>query len=611
MLELTSAGRPVHLSPGTSTQLELNSPLFDEDVIKGQFSYSFPVPAGPNGPLYGFPERPDGDGAPGALLPAELSDDGLPLLVGQQRIKTASTSKYSVSVQAGLSGANLSERALSSFEYGGLRDVPRQVPGGLDGGGNPVFIPGLVQHANQVVANPDAYGYVFAPLRNEYLTDDEKKLLSSSGTVLNPTDYPPATVNKWVVYPGPIFGMPAGGSFTYSISFAVPGGVQLGTYSLLPYYCPFPKLRYVLQAIFEESGLLVDVAQLLPGELGDLVIVGNAQLVDRGDLTTLRFSLADVLPAMSVAELLAAIRQDLGIVVYVDPATRYVRTVYLAERVAASAEYVDLTTRLAGDPEATIDEAAGLTLTYKVDSEDELTKDLVDKQPDLTLLLPAVATLADLPHLADIAADNPQNGQVRLVQALDMYYVCALSYLDGVRVTLTWTPLVLSLAPLQVNEGGDEQARVLCYTATRNTLLYQGPNADYGVPLPALSQPPYLASQKEVERSSSLRLLFYNGLQLAPDGVSPYPQLSAVSASGARTLYLGGTAGTYAQLLSAWLAVKLRPVSYKVPLLLTPLDLARLDLTQPLRLDGVPYLVRKVQATVPLQKPATLELVRL
>ena len=103
-LQLTSAGRPVHLSAGTSTQLEYNSPLFDEEAIKGSFSYSFGVPALPNGPLYGWPERADAAATPGAQLPAELGLDGLPVLVGTQRVKSASPSKYSVSVQAGLSG---------------------------------------------------------------------------------------------------------------------------------------------------------------------------------------------------------------------------------------------------------------------------------------------------------------------------------------------------------------------------------------------------------------------------------------------------------------------------------------------------------------------------
>ena len=607
-LEFTSAGRPVHLTPGTSMQLEYNSPLFDEDTMKGTFSYSVGVPAAPNGPLYGWPERPDGAAQPGAQLPAELGLDGLPLLTGTQRVKSASVSKYSVSMQAGLSGANLSERPLASFAYGGLREVPRwlTVPG-LPG----VLYPGLVQHANDVVASPAAYDYVFAPLRNELPSDFVKSLPGYDPKKIDPLNYPSQTVNQWAIRPGPALGMPAGGSFTYYINFTVPGGVVAQEFRLLPAYCPFPKLRYVLQALCEESGLQADLGQLLPGELGDLVLVSNALLVDRGDAQTLRFSLADVVPALTVAELLAALRQDLGVVVYLEQATQRVRTAYLVERVAVDAAYLDLSACLAGAPEVSVDEPAGLTLVTRMDSEDELTKDLLTLQPAESLVLPAVATVAALPATAVLLTENPQAGQVRLVQDIDTWYACTLSYRDTVSVNLAWAPLVVNLPPVPVEGGGEEQAQATCYTLERLTRVAADTDPTVTAPVPALSQEPYLASQPNATRSSALRLLFYNGLQLASDGVSRYPQLSHQSASGAYSVRLYGPSGTYAQWLKDWLPVKLRASSYKQALLLTPLELARLDLTKPVRLAGVPFLVRKLSVAVPLRKPASAELVRL
>jgi hypothetical protein len=595
MLELTSNGKPVHLTPGTNVQLEYNSPLFDEDTIAGSFSYSISVPAGPNGQLYGWPERPDRAGEPGAVLPAELADDGLPLLTGAQRVKSASGQKYSINLQAGLSGAQLSERQLSSFAYGGLREVPRYVPLPLLPG---TSAPGLTLHANAVVANPAAYDYVFAPLRNEF---------ESTNATL-PLVYPlPNTVNLWTVLPVPILGMPAGGTFTYTIQYNIPGSA-IPLPQDQPPYCAFPRLRYVLQAIFEESGLLVDLPNLLPGELGELVIAGNAQLVDRGDATTYRFSLADVVPALTVAQLLAALRQDYGIVVYQDARTRRVRTCYLHERVAFGASHQDYSATQAGYPEVTVGENPGLTLTYQVDEADELTKEALDKQPDPSLILPAVPTVPDLPAQA-LVADNPKSGQVRLVQQLDTYYVCTVAYLSVFNVSLTWMPLVVSLPPVLVAGGGDEQAQATCYTAELPTELQS--TTGVTILLPAISQPPYRADQQAVERSSVLRLLFYRGLQLASDGVMTCPQLSHLSPSGSLSTRLSGATGTYAQLLRGWLPVKLRGSSYKQELLLTTLDLSRLDLTQQVWLDGVAYLVRKLSAMVPLKKAASVELVRL
>jgi hypothetical protein len=451
-----------------------------------------------------------------------------------------------------------------------------------------------------VVAHPEAYPYVFAPLRNEYLAD-------KPATPPDPLEYPLETVNQWRVYDVAIFGIPAGGSFIYQTQVSGVFG------PLLTPYCPFPRLRYVLQAIFEESGLLVDVANLLPGELGDLVLVGNAQLVDWGDANWLRFSLADVLPALTVAELLAKLRQALGLVVYLDPAQR-VRTAYLVERVAADAAYTDLTARLAGTPEVMIDEPQGLTLTYEVDSEDELTKDLLADQPDPSLIRDAVATVADLPATELITTSNlavAYGPQVRLVLAENAYYTGTAGYLDGIRVRLTWTRLGAALAPVVLNGGGDEQAQGICYTTTRPTRFELALNATSTIEVPALSQEPYQASHQQVARSSKLRLLFYRGLQLASDGKSTYPQLSRQSLSGQLSVELGGTTGTYERWLKTWLPAKLSGVSYKQALLLSPLDLAQLDLTRQLWLDGVPYLVRKLSATVPLHKAASVELVRL
>jgi hypothetical protein len=93
--------------------------------------------------------------------------------------------------------------------------------------------------------------------------------------------------------------------------------------------------------------------------------------------------------------------------------------------------------------------------------------------------------------------------------------------------------------------------------------------------------------------------------------MTQYPQLAMTNAAGTHSLRLTGASGTYEQRLKAWLPVKLRGVSYKYPLLMSSLHLVQLDLTRQLWLDGVAYLVRKLLATVPLKKPATVELVRL
>jgi hypothetical protein len=204
-----------------------------------------------------------------------------------------------------------------------------------------------------------------------------------------------------------------------------------------------------------------------------------------------------------------------------------------------------------------------------------------------------------------------QTGQVRLVRDEGVYYRCTVAYLSLTTVSLSWKAMVESLPVIEVNGGGDEQAQATCYTTTLPTRLLLDTTSPVRIAVPAISQPPYRANQTVVARSAALRLLFYNGLQLASDGVSQWPQLAHLSRSGQLSVRLAGPQGTYAQLLKEWLPVKLRGTSYKQPLLLTALDLSRLDLTRQLWLDGVAYLVRKLAATVPLRKTASAELVRL
>jgi hypothetical protein len=589
MLSLTSDDQPVHLSPGTSVQLEYNSPLFDEEVVLGAYSYSFSVPATPNGALYGYPERPDAAQPAGREREATLRLDDELLLAGRQRVRSASAAKYAVALSGALSGAGLSERPLASFAYGGPVAVPRWVevtPASTNGPAE--LAPGLTLHANQVVARPEQYGYVFAPLRNDYQA---------------PAGSQP-TVNRWLVSAQAYQGMPAGGCFAYDVNWYVPG--NSGELVVLPPMCAFPKLRYVLACICQESGLAVDAARLLPGELGDLVLVSNAFLVDRGDEQTYRFHLADVVPALSVAELLAALRQDWGIVLYQDPVTTLLRTAYLRELVAAPA--VEWSGRWAGAPEVTLADDAGVTLTYGVDPEDELTKEALSQQPDPSRLLPPVATVAELPVTADVLTQNPRSGQVRLVLDEDTYYVCTATVTGILDVALTWKRLVPRLSTVAVNGGGEELPQRQCFTVALPSLITSG--ATTTARLPAIAVAPFQADAEKSVRSAALRLLFYNGRQPPSDGVSTYPQLASESRSGAYSTRLTGEAGTYAQWLRTWLPLKLAGTGYKQPLRLTAAELAGFDLTRKLRLDGVEYLVRKLAATVPLRKPAALELVR-
>lgn len=646
MLELTSNGRPVVLSPGTSVGLEYNSPLFDEEVVRGNYSYSFSVPAPPNGPLYGFPERLDADQVPGAQLPAELALEGLPLLVGSQRVRSASARKYNVNLTGALGGlaTSLSERAIHSFDYGGVRQMP---PGQLLGGaGSLVQVPGWVLHANDVVQHPEAYDYVFAPVRADNFFEPAPA----------PTDPPgpaqaPAVLNSWVTgAPGAFnYGLPAGGSFAYlgftgyqrflfslydvwgngglsTLGGSTDGGV-MPSYGQLA--CPFPRLRYVLRSIFMESGLHIDEANFLPGELGELVIFSPANsvvnVVDAAGVLQSHFHLADSLPDLTVAALLQGLRRGLGLVVVIDEADRRVSTVLLKDIVAAPAATVpDLTHCLAGAAEVEINDPVAYNLVYETDPDDAVTKELLKHEPDPANLGASVATLADLPD-SNLLALYPET---RLVRELDAYYQSRGGQISGGSVVgLTWVPIGQRVGGLEVGgPNGTEYPQGFAYTAMGEVPFRRDPahplEPDPAVAarmaVPAVSRPGFVPTNldpKATPRPAVLRLLFWRGMQPASDGtlyplVTPLATNQAGTAVGSLSLRLGGPAGTYEQLLRGWLEVKRRGVVVKQPLRLCALDLARLELARKVRFDGIEYLVRKLAATVPLRKPVMAELVR-
>ncbi|WP_375418143.1 hypothetical protein [uncultured Hymenobacter sp.] len=651
MLELSSAGRPVALSPGTSLQLELNSPLFDEEVVRGSFAYSFSIPAFPNGPLYGFPERLDADQPPGAELPAELRLDGLPLLLGTQRVRSAGEKKYSVSLNGTLGGlaAALSRRAIPSFEYGGLRQMPPAQPYGGGEVGGLLQVPGWVLHANEVVRHPESYDYVFAPVRVDNFYEP-----APAATDPPPAAVPPIVLNPWVANSNAAnaYGLPAGGTFTPNgfigyqrVRLTLPnifGSGGLGTVQpttpsgetiVLPVFgqlaCPFPRLRYVLRCIFEESGQRLDEPRFLPGELGELVIVSPHNALsgrpDPAGVLQSSFRLADALPDVSVAQLLLALRRGLGVVVDTDPATGLVYTRYLHELVATpAAEADDWTGRLAGPAEVEIAGASALKLVYETDPDDALTKDLLQQAPDPATLGPAVDTLAELPRVGLVGLPP----ETRLVRQAGAYYRSRATYSAASTTELSWFFLAEQLDGVQVGgAGGPEQAQGFAFTQLGRAPFqldpanaYQlDPRATEFMEVPAMRRPGFEPGNLDPTapgRPTALRLLFWRGLQPASDGTSLYPLLTPLHTNqagqtvGQLSLRLSGPAGTYVQLLRGWLEVQRRGVVVKQALRLSSLDLGRLDLSRKVRLDGVEYFVRKLSPTVPLRKPVGAELVR-
>ncbi|MCC2546432.1 hypothetical protein LJY25_08245 [Hymenobacter sp. BT175] len=599
MLEFTSAGTPIVLAPGTSVQLEYNSPLFDEEALKGNFSYALGVPAEDNGPVYGFPELPANAQAAPSQLPAELSQDGYTLLRGVQNVTGVNTRRYTVGVIGGLNAlaAAMDGRKLHEFQYGGKREVPlyeETSPG--------FFRPGIIGHANATVQNPEAFDYVFAPLHNPGFFDT---------TLPDPNCF----VNPWVYSDIDFLGQPAGGTFIYRIPFSVPGGSQ--ALPDQPPMCAFPYVHYVLTSIFRELGFVVDTADMLAGEMRTLVVAGNACLPSLNSISFVQsFYLADVLPDVTVAEFLKVLRDDFGLVVVLTPRGT-VRTVYCRD-VLGSPDYVDLTHVATPAPEKTISTPKGVTLAYRADSEDVSAKDL-GKGFEGQVVGDPVTLLSELPTTAPVTLDafgRPKlpEPQIRLVVEKDAYYKSKARYFLGEPSTaLDWEFFGLNYRPLDVNGGGTRQEQGHATTRMKR-VDFDLVGRQTGL-FPHMSQRGFQVGG-EGTRSTAVRLLFYRGLQPLATPGQVYPMLDAHNRNlagqqtGTLSLRLDGEAGTYKQFLREWLQVKLNPVVVKDLWALPPDVLAQFDFTRKVMVDGVQYLVRKISATAPVTKASKVDLSR-
>jgi len=232
----------VDLLPDTALQLDMNSPLYfgdrDPDILPGTKAYSVNIPltSGNRRRL----KRPDLLDNYDDFVKNEtciIFYDNEQILEGIANIVESHSADYcELQFIGGLSGnlANLKTKKLNELTMGGDRDIgPNQAD--------------VITHANDVVANPDNYDYVFPTV---YIDD-----------IANSYDY----INH---YDDNTF-------FKYkSIS-------SVDTYSTL---VPFPKVKYVLEQIFLEEGYrlkgIFDYHEHSI-ELGNIILYNNYTLDDQ------------------------------------------------------------------------------------------------------------------------------------------------------------------------------------------------------------------------------------------------------------------------------------------------------------------------------------------
>lgn len=603
-LSITLAGQQLVLLPGTTLNLELNSALFAEEVFRGTYSYAFTLPLDENRAMFGYPEIIENLASlRRAFSGCDVEWEGHALgRHGELRIQRIKTTQVSVTVVFGLSqiARALSERKLATFSLGGTRSVVPIIY--LDTAS--FGVPGLVQHALATVQEPEAYDYVFAPFINYTYTPEPIAGI--------PPGAPPV-VNSWYWTPTPLFTYPEGGTFTYYIPFTVMGLPPLFGY-VDPGLTPLPKLRFVLRSLFAELGVLVGADELV-GELANLVMLSGYQ-------ASHEFHLAYCMPDITPKDLLLKLRKTIGLIPDVDSAGR-VNLFLLQERLNAD-EFDDWSAIAAEQlDEREVPEAAGRRLTYTV-PEDDATKAFYQTPADLPVGATA-ASLINLPLGGPVA--ETLEDQIRLVEDEQRYYrsTVQVDYAAGT-FTYNWTLSGSNYRPVDVAGGGEEEAQGVTAVATvdgYNALIADSYSHAQEALFPAITRKQFIPGRPDADRGTDLQLVFFRGRQPyrisanhpnAADNpdyplITPFNRNAKGEEVGALSLQLDGAAGTVQNFLGDWLTLMATaaPVKWRVWLTAEQLANPRLHIRK--RIAGNEYFVRKISVSVPMSKPAIVELI--
>lgn len=600
MLRMTLAGKPLVLFPKTSMSMEYFSPFFDEDVLRGYYSLTFSIPLEGNRETFGWPDIIESvTDLRRRYTDLGIEEDGQRLgELGELRIRTVQQGRVSVAVAFGLSriAPELKERLLTSFAFGGLREVATFVEGPISGNGYPFQIPGLLLHANDTVDDFEGHDYVFAPVRNHF----------------SELDPPLSTlVNPWSYMPNGLFGTRPNGSFQYALNIEIPG---LPTPAPEPDpYSPFLKLSYLLQAVFEE--LNVPVQDLgLHGELASLVLLTSARIRSH-------FRLADVVPALSLKEALIRVRSTIGLVLDIGP-DGSVRGKLQAD-VLASEEFEDWSHLVPEHHDGRdIEDVTGRTLAYRVAGGDTPAETFFS-QPKLDLPIGApVDTLAELPSPVFNDYMLVPEPELRVVVSLAAYYRSEPVYnFVTNQHTVSWKFHGSAMPAVDVAGGGEEVLQGMTATAMALSTAFVDPGDGQQMLVPAFEEEPYRPGVPESVPSEQLRLAFYRGLQptlldgALPDPMPVYPMVTPFNQNalsrriGDYSLQLDGPDGTYARLIGRWLEMVATATPVKFAVRLTAEHLAVLDFSKRIRIAGNFYLVRKISVARPIVKPAIVELI--
>ena len=570
-LGLKIKGEFLNLNSGTSIPIDMQSPLYfggrSPDVLPGTLIYNFLIPSTlPNLRILNRPQILDNYDSFFIKEPGEIYYDGELFASGTYTIKKApAEGDITVNFIGGLSG-NLKDfktKNLSEIDLGGDRFL----------GPNDSSI---LTVANDTIANPDDYDYLFGTIKIE--TDDSLEL---------------RYVNNY-----------------YNNTFFRTGNDQDGVAKST--LIPFPKAKYVLQQIFQDAGYNLDNFMDLIGyeEFNNLLVFNNYSL-DRIEtvsdpivLTDLRlkstFNLQNHVPELKINQFIKDILLPFGGVALIDQKEKKVHltnynfilknsdiqdwTDKVFNEFTKEEKYINIPVGLKYN-HTTID---GITESYDIDLTGANILDPVEKTTDLTT--------------ADALYD------IRLIHSLNQYFYNANTG------SVVWRFFAKKLNEYEVGEDPINLSSDTLFMEKAFTSLL----GTFDIFTPVFISKYISPINPGTEKINKTILAFHRGLDQRSNG-QDYPFISNNVYNRSQTkianfsLLVDGEYGLYNTWWKNWLEMLHRSTPVTFYARLTSKDLRLFDFSKKIKIGDHQYFVRRIQTTITTQevKVSKLELIKI
>lgn len=467
LIDLRIANQSIDLTPGTAITFEFNNPIFDTELIPGDFSYPFDVPLTPNNQkIFDFPNIIENKNDFKKSIPAQLFIKGILWQEGIIKIRPSSQKKISINFQsaAGSFTDLIKNKTLQDLILGGERNYPT--------------------------------------ITDIYIAGDEKFYPDS--------EYVRAVIHNFGFFGQDDLGPPQNGIGNYRLQnwgAGVSNGWHQGlgiseTGTIMTFH---PYFIYVLQQIFKEHNWKPTGTFLLDPDLQQLFIHSIISLNQPRGATSLSLYLNKALPKIPLSETLNSTK-NLFCLGYIFDAVRKTVDIFPLKDILNSSEVEDITRKIISNEIIEQNDSDGFALSYSLDSNDALIEN-IKSLAGFTIKEP-VEEIADLPTTGEADA------VLRLVTSLNQYYKATFNVDTEI---YEWAFYSDNLFGFTIGNGTQKiESGISTLPMTKIQQLFKTEGVQWLVPdANQKGQQSYFAPEAQ---DFNLRLLFYRGLQYNSTG---------------------------------------------------------------------------------------------